>query len=217
MSEVCIHFIDARGQLSQHKSWINQVLTETFIKARNTLPLVGNVDVIVKAGPQVIPEKGHLGYTPEPGFIYITIDPYSAVFGANHNASLERMFAHELHHAARWDGPGYGSTLGEALVTEGLAGHFVSELLGGPPEIWETLDDALISDYAREAETLWERHDYSHSDWFFGSSSIPRWTGYSLGYAIVEQFLAAHPDSTAAALASEPAVTFRHCLRPYFR
>ena len=28
---------------------------------------------------------------------------------------IERMFAHELHHAARWNGPGYGSTLGEAF------------------------------------------------------------------------------------------------------
>lgn len=75
-----------------------------------------------------------LDYAPEPGLIFLTVDPASDIFRANQEASLERMFAHELHHAARWAGPGYGSSLGEALVSEGLAGAFAQEICGGLPE-----------------------------------------------------------------------------------
>ncbi|MGL7684257.1 DUF2268 domain-containing protein [Salmonella sp. NW805] len=69
--------------------------------------LLPSVDVIFKTSSHVIPEKGHLGYAPEPGVIFITVDPANPVFCENPRSSLERMFAHELHHAARWAGPGY--------------------------------------------------------------------------------------------------------------
>ncbi|MES0476805.1 MULTISPECIES: DUF2268 domain-containing putative Zn-dependent protease [Citrobacter freundii complex] len=54
-----------------------------------------------------------------------------------------------LHHAARWQGPGYGSTLGEALVSKGLADHFSLELFGGEPELWERLSLDLVQPYIK--------------------------------------------------------------------
>lgn len=92
---------------------------------------IPELDVVIKAGKFVIPEKGHLGFCPEVGVVYLTVDPDNPAFYKNEAQSLERMFAHELHHAARWAGPGYGLTLGEVMVSEGLAGHFSLELLGG--------------------------------------------------------------------------------------
>lgn len=45
--------------------------------------------------------------------------------------------AHELHHCARLRGPSYGSTLGEALESEGLAARFDLEVHpGAPPYHW---------------------------------------------------------------------------------
>ncbi|WP_416424319.1 DUF2268 domain-containing putative Zn-dependent protease [Pseudomonas sp. App30] len=208
MASINLHFIDARGLLADHRDWLQARLTATHHKASALLPL-RPLDVIVKAGSQVIPEKGHLGYAPEPGLIYLTVDPASDVFRANENASLERMFAHELHHAARWDGPGYGSTLGQVLVSEGLAGVFAQEVWGGCPEPWERVDVEVVRRYVDMAAAYWDREDYGHGAWFFGVGELPRWFGYSLGVGLVRRYLREHEGGSAAGLVGVEAGVFR--------
>jgi hypothetical protein len=105
-----LHFLDARGALRDIRGWVEDGLLATHERAAALMPL-GPLDVVVQAGRHVIPEKGHLGYAPRAGVIFVTLDPRAPALHANENASLERMFAHELHHAARWDGPGYGTSL----------------------------------------------------------------------------------------------------------
>jgi hypothetical protein len=41
---------------------------------------IHSLDVVVKAGKFVIPGKGHLGFCPEAGVIYITVDPENYIF-----------------------------------------------------------------------------------------------------------------------------------------
>lgn len=124
MPQITIHILNAQGKLTVHCKWLRTTLTDTYVQVTRLMP-TPSVDVIVKAGKSVIPEKGHAGFCPESGVIYITVDPENPAFCKNVAHSIERMFAHELHHAARWAGPGYGSTLGEALVSEGLAAIFL--------------------------------------------------------------------------------------------
>ncbi|WP_407654918.1 DUF2268 domain-containing putative Zn-dependent protease, partial [Brenneria populi] len=52
----------------------------------------------------IISEKGHFGYYPEPGVVYITVDIEKIAFCKNDTQSLERIFSHKLHHVARWAG-----------------------------------------------------------------------------------------------------------------
>jgi len=144
--------------------------------------------------------------------IYVTVDPENPVLRANPAMSLERMLAHELHHSARWDGPGYGATLGEALVSEGLAGHFAQEVFGGAPEPWESLPVSVLRAHASKAQADWPNPDYGHAAWFFGSSEFPRWLGYSLGYQLVGRYLDAHRDTRASTLAQAAAEAFQRCL-----
>jgi len=99
MSYMKLHILNAQGKLTAHREWLNTCMTETYAKA-NMLMTLPPLDIIVKAGAHVIPEKGHLGYSPEPGIVYITIDPENPAFYSNYNNALERMLAHELHHAA---------------------------------------------------------------------------------------------------------------------
>ncbi|VEC94933.1 Predicted Zn-dependent protease (DUF2268) [Klebsiella variicola] len=128
MSQMNLHILNAQKKLTAHCEWLQINLTDTYEQAKRLMP-IHSLDVVVKAGKFVIPEKGHLGFCPEAGVIYITVDPENSAFCKNDAHSIERMFVHELHHAVRWTGPGYGSTLGEVLVSEGLAGHFSIELL----------------------------------------------------------------------------------------
>lgn len=200
MSQMTLHLLNAQGTLAAHAEWLTDCLTQTYQQAQNVMPLPC-LDVVVKAGGYTLPEKGHAGYCPESGVVYITVDPANPAFAQNQSHSLEHMFAHELHHAARWTGPGYGVTLGEAVVSEGLAGHFSLELFAGEPEPWESLAPEIVSPHLQPLAERWQQTDYDHPAWFFGTSHLPRWLGYSAGFNAVANYLAAKPELKASMLA----------------
>lgn len=211
MPKMTLHIINARHQLTGIAKWLSERLDDAFEVSARHLPLL-DTDVVMRAGKAVIPEKGHLGYAPESGLVYVTVDPESSILRKNPSRSLERMLAHELHHSSRWDGPGYGRTLGEALVSEGLAGHFAQEAYGGEREPWEQLPARMLRPYVFKAQAAWQSVDYNHAEWFFGSQKFPAWVGYSLGYQLVGRYLAAHGDARASTLVHAEAADFRALL-----
>ncbi len=211
MSSMDLHFRDAGGELTKLRSWFCAQLKDAHRRAQSMLPLLP-LDVVIRSGKFVIPEKGHVGYAPDAQVIFLTVDPDNPALLENADASLERMFVHELHHAARWNGPGYGSTLGEALVTEGLAGHFAQEVYGGPAEPWESVDAETVQNFAAQVMKEWEASNYSHSAWFYGAGELPRWIGYSIGFQLVSRFLSANPHQKASRLVHADAQLFRGSL-----
>ncbi|MCF6691893.1 peptidase [Raoultella terrigena] len=196
-----LHILNAQKKLTAHSEWLRTSLTETYERAKRTMWLP-SLDVVVKAGSYVIPEKGHLGYCPEPGVVYVTVDPENPAFCKNDAQSLEKMFAHELHHAARWAEPGYGLTLGEVIVSEGLAGHFALEIFEGEPELWERLSPDIVQPYTSLIHEHWNRTDYDHNRWFFGTGDLPRWLGYTAGFNLVSRYIETAPHLRASLLAN---------------
>jgi hypothetical protein len=51
-----LHFLNAQKKLTAHYNWLETCLSETYMKANIPMPLP-SLDVIVKAGVHVIPEK----------------------------------------------------------------------------------------------------------------------------------------------------------------
>ncbi|WP_237376410.1 DUF2268 domain-containing putative Zn-dependent protease [Raoultella terrigena] len=201
LSQMTLHILNAQKKLTAHSEWLRTSLTETYERAKRTMWLP-SLDVVVKAGSYVIPEKGHLGYCPEPGVVYVTVDPENPAFCKNDAQSLEKMFAHELHHAARWAEPGYGLTLGEVIVSEGLAGHFALEIFEGEPELWERLSPDIVQPYTSLIHEHWNRTDYDHNRWFFGTGDLPRWLGYTAGFNLVSRYIETAPHLRASLLAN---------------
>ncbi len=155
------------------------------------LPHRGRVRVDVELDPaRVIPELGVGGFTdPSDGTVFVHLD-YPLRAGAER--WVPAVVAHELHHSSRIrTGPGYGNSLGEALVTEGLADHFVEEVFPEtPPEPWNNaLSRGQEASLWKRAEPQLQIPGYDHQSWFFGGSGIPRWAGYTLGYRIVAAYL----------------------------
>lgn len=212
MAKMTLHFLNARGQLSSLEDWLFGSLNTGFVRASALLPL-RDVDVVVKVSKRVVPEKGHVGYAPEAGLIYVTVDPGHPALCLNADQSLERMLAHELHHCCRWDGPGYGNILGAAVISEGLAGHFAQEAFGGQPEPWECLPANALRPHVAKAQDEWANTGYGHDVWFFGAGALPRWLGYSLGYQVVAQYLTAHRHVRASGLVHADTEVFL----PHFR
>jgi hypothetical protein len=174
-------------------------------RAFELLPHRGRIRIaIVLDADSTIPEIGVGGITHRrTGDVIVSIDgtPPGGL-----KAALETWvpgaLAHELHHSSRIRmGPGYGITLAEALVTEGLADHFAAEVFPDtPPKPW---DHALSAQ--QEAE-LWRKaqpvlevpYGYDHRAWFFGRRDLPRWAGYTLGYRIAEAYLGDDRSASSA-------------------
>lgn len=168
------------------------------------------VEISISAGSyRIIPDVGIGGLTdPGTGRLTISMDSRSPV-GLDELLSiwLPIVLAHELHHSHRvLDGPGYGRTLADAVVTEGSAEAFVRETYpDAPPIPWVeplSLNDAR--DVWRRAKDELPRADTAerHDRWFFGKDELPRWAGYKLGYAIVRAYLDRHTDVDAADIAT---------------
>lgn len=202
-----IHWADVRGRLSAQREWIDAGIRTATSKI-STVVVPEPTDIVVCPSPNVIPEKGMMGFVDFPGRIVVWADPDHEALAQPAADVVERLIVHETHHVLRNDGPGFGLTLGEALVSEGLAGQFVRQLCGPPEEPWETaVSHEDMQAYAPEVMDNWaEEHD--HSAWFFGTADKPRWLGYSYGFAIVGAYLAANPDQTAGSLANADAKLF---------
>ena len=152
----------------------------------------------------VIPEVGTNGFTdPRTGRVSIEFTRVGAVsFNQTLTFWLPRVLAHELDHSVRiLAGPGYGNTLLDAMVSEGLADNFDTSVFPGSPQPW---DVAITHD---QAGTLWQQAQPMLANdslsvirgWLFGDGTIPRWTAYTLGYQLVAGYLARHPDTDIAA------------------
>ncbi|RJE79365.1 DUF2268 domain-containing putative Zn-dependent protease [Paracoccus sp. JM45] len=201
-----LHFLNARHAVTRHMAEIRAAAKQAVALASEHAD-VPDFDLVIRALPNGgIPDWGVGGHAPSPGVIEVTVNPdrYS-------DAYLIRTLIHEMHHLMRWDGPGYGKSLGAALVSEGLAGHFVLQVLGGKPDPWDAVRPS--SGVARQAMNEWSRLDYDHARWFFGRGDLRKWTGYGLGHKLIAEHLATAPEDSAAGLAAAPADTFRPVMR----
>ncbi|AKK41993.1 DUF2268 domain-containing putative Zn-dependent protease [Escherichia coli] len=87
------------------------------------------------------------------------------------------------------DGPRYGSTLGEVIVSEGLAGHFSLELFAGEPDPREKLTSDIVQPYRLHLLENWYNTDYDCNAWFFGTGDLPRWLEYTKGFKLISRYL----------------------------
>ncbi|MBD8555410.1 hypothetical protein IFT84_12935 [Rhizobium sp. CFBP 8762] len=165
-----------------------------------------SVDVIVENVPgATIPEYGLTGSCFRSSLITLTVDSLNQNFPTSlTTGELSRILTHEVHHALRFKlcPNGYGFTLSEALVSEGLADCFVDEVWGKHPS---PITNALPPAHWDETVALAGKHlssdCYDHAEWFFGMGRLPRWAGYALGYRLVKQYLRQNPDVRPTGLA----------------
>lgn len=174
-------------------------------------PLIAISDLritIVDDPTQVVPEVGLGGFNPNAYEVLVFADATAPDLAETFERELVPLLAHEIHHAMRRREIGYGFTLLQAAVSEGLADHFSVEVSGGSPSPWATaLGDADLADWTEELLRQGNRA-YDHPEWFFGAGDVPRWTGYAVGYALVRAYLEQNPSQRASTLVGEPAASF---------
>jgi uncharacterized protein YjaZ len=121
--------------------------------------------------------------------------------------------AHELLHVTRLRMPHWQLTMLECMITEGIADHFMIEVFNCEKPKWsQALTEEEIEQYMIKLKPImnmihesWttEFNEKYFVPWMFGRTGndpIPGWTGYSLGWRIVENYLKAHPEARASTL-----------------
>jgi hypothetical protein len=202
---VKFHLLDAYGEIPPRlRRAIKRELRDALVTVSSRIS-VERADVLIVPGKWVIPEFGLTGQTHGKGRVTITVDPDSPRLDDPERADrLLGTLAHELHHIIRGRGPGYGMSLHESLVSEGLAQCFEEEVGLPAPFYGVFLDAAALAKADARAKEASPLLRYDHNAWYFGRWGDPEWpryAGYSLGYAIVRAWLDAN-DVTAAAAAT---------------
>jgi uncharacterized protein YjaZ len=205
-----VFFAKHEGLNSSQIERILSIANDTVTKVAAILP-ISQTDILLHVRPSwTIPEFGIGGFSPSAAYALIHFDPAHSYFDTNIENELAATIAHELHHCARYGGMGYGNTLLGALVTEGLACAFEKEFRNGQTPIYaKAIDTSQQAELLSRAKLEFNNSNYVHHDWFFGSREleIPKWTGYTLGYEIVQLYLEQN-NVTAASQWNTPTSNF---------
>lgn len=194
---IYIHILNASGRFSQLQHVIQQSSESAIARVTKSIP-IDNVDIVFYENVQrIIEHLGFGGHTITKNAIFIPINPTFPNLEVSLKENLSRTIAHELYHCLRNFTAGEKHTLLEALVNEGLADHFGIEITGKKPEKWDTeLTETQFNNLYKRAEKEFNNSTYNHRAWFFGSQKeqIPKWSGYTIGFTIVGDYLKKHPD-----------------------
>ncbi len=190
---IYLHKLNAHGRFDSLVTKLDDLFSDGLKCIGEKSPLESiNVDVVISEGDFVIPEFCFGGYCPSSEQIMLFFDLENKNLNAHLDAKFISNLGHEIHHCFRYQGVGYGETLKEAIVSEGLACHFETELRNGcipfyAKAVNQESIDTLYSKMLNEATDL----NYDHNAWFYGSEaeSIPRYAGYALGYFIVSNYI----------------------------
>lgn len=185
-----------------------QVAYDRAIKTAEMLLDLTNIDVVCLSDPSmVIPEIGVGGFTPNSYLSYLYINPEFKVT----EDEIYNTLCHELHHAKRYKSIGYGETLLDSMIFEGLAIAFEEEVSGKdafmPAELLARNDTkSLIA----KIEDNFSDKGFEHFRWFIfdETGNLPRWAGYEVGYYLVRHYLSAHKNKKASELVHEAATSF---------
>lgn len=205
-----ICFAIEHGGLSISQQVLIESKVRSGIQSINRLMSINDLKIRIVDNQQlVIPEIGIGGYNPDAHEVIIAVNTGFEDFESTLETNFISILAHEIHHAKRRRSVGYGITLLEGTISEGLADHFSIEVTGIQPPPWSVaLNENELENWIETASNSWDQK-YNHAQWFLGTDpNTPKWTGYAIGFELVKNFLASHPDRLPSNLHDEPANSF---------
>ena len=194
MSKINVLFANANGNFDEIKDTILAAVKEVESYAFSRLKIDWDIDVVVSANAYsiIIPEDGVGGQTFASNFIVSALDLKTMSI-----LRFKEMLAHELGHAARWGkNDEWMNTLFDGMISEGIATYFGTEFAKNNSEK-QFFTRAMLERSDEENERILNElrgnlddKNYDYQTIFFtGNDKLPRWSGYSLGYYLVKNYL----------------------------
>ncbi len=204
MENWTIHWLTAAGDLTEWERRINTQIEAAHTALSRFIEL-SPLDILIERSSEgVIPELGMRARAERSNLITLLLDPYSDNFdSALARAQVTRQLVRATHLAQRLAGPGYGFTLGGAMISEGLAGQFTRLVLGSAPEPMDVAVHDLEKYWPAQRELMTPKYD--HGLWFEGTGDKPRWLGHTLGFKLVENWLTSGAQITPHRMIDIPA------------
>lgn len=194
MNRINILFTEANGNLSAKKEVIKKAIIVAEEYTFPKLKIDWDIDLLVtnRLYDIIIPEDGVGGRTITSDFIEFAVNEEKATENL-----ISEMVAHELCHAARWGkNDEWASSLFDSIINEGVATYFEAEFVKDRREktiFIKTILERTDKENENILEKLREQLDSNRYDYntifFNGSSELPRWAGYSLGYYLIKKYL----------------------------
>ena len=194
MSKIVLLTTEANGNLSSSKKNIEDAVRMANDYAFSKLGIEWDINVLVtnRLYNIIIPEDGVGGRTHSSDFIEFAINEEKASV-----EKMSEMLVHELCHAARWGkNDEWINCLFDNLINEGISTYFEAEFVKDrdiKQMFIETVIDRSDDENERILERLRDSLDSNYFDYdmifFNGNDSLPRWSGYSLGYYLVKKYL----------------------------
>jgi hypothetical protein len=170
--------------------------------------------ITIKVAPKLaIPQVGVNGFAnPGNGLVTISLDPNSKIgLATTLRVWLPVLLANAVNKSARVKaGPGFGSTLLEHLVSQGLSDEFgKASNPAAPPIPWaNALSPAQEHDAWGRAQSVIESTGIEMDRvWFFGAEPelVPFLAGFTIGARIVSAYRAKHAATSWHDLTRLPA------------
>lgn len=184
------HFLKTNKEL---EAVVGQMRNIFDVTAKKVISLTEEVetDIVVRHSPQnTIPELGISGqYTKDARCIDVYLDLNNTHLKDNFEIEVTRTLIHEYMHVVREQYvPWENGTLLDSLVAEGLTQSFEIEVQPElPPSIYATsLSEEELNNLWNKAKSILNQRGWINDEWFFGSDDIKRWSGYSLGFKLVQ-------------------------------
>lgn len=198
-----IFFVRSNESLSARTPEIIPVVDHGLKQINKILPVQGMEVYISTDDSLIIPEWSLGGHSINDNDIEIALGPEKL-----NQDRVTYILAHEIHHCYRSKGPRYGTSLLQVLVSEGTADHFAVKVSGLSPPPWSTaLSGEELLRISRMARSELNNTPFDRGRWLFGSDQdIPKWAGYTLGFALFERYVEDYPNSIESShlIKSEP-------------
>lgn len=177
-----LHFYHTKSRGIKNISQIKILIEEAAKKVGRFFP-VDSIDIIFVSGKTPLVVTGNSFYDNTLMFIIDQSFDWKEI-----KKNIQPTFYHEIQHLARIKTVGYGNTLEEAIVTEGLA-IAIEEEMGGTITQWKKFKNKkefykVYNRFVKERKNK----SYDHENWFFGGDKMPKCSGYKLGYIMVSKY-----------------------------
>lgn len=165
--------------------YLNNIITEINRVAKKIPPTfpVTEADILIVVAETLLPVTGHSQYQNTITFMINPLHKWKDI-----KKEIPGTLYHELHHLARDMSVGYGKTLQDAVIAEGLALAYEEEM-GCDISQFITMSTKTMQRVQEEFKKERLLKNYYYEKWFYKTPNFPQWAGYALGYRIVQSYI----------------------------
>ena len=190
-----ISMLNATGKLNKYTSVLEDKIQNTLEKISDYF-LLDCLDITVTpfhkgdASP-----SGIGGYSLSPHRVELLLDCDREDLDEVINNELASVLAHEIHHSVRIGLGVPSDTLGQQIITEGMACHFELAITNGKiPSLFNSLKNHDWQILLEQMKPLLDEKNQSVSKYFLGSEpdKFPKYAGYWVGFNLISLYVEKH-------------------------